>query len=63
MTGSLFDDLPEPEPEPTRKRIVWGCDQPKGCCTCCGGGGSDFGCGGMCWECRGTGHPHEPEQP
>lgn len=30
-----------------------------GCCTCCEGAGSDVGCAGMCWDCRGTGHPHE----
>jgi hypothetical protein len=32
-----------------------------GCCTCCGGTGSDNHCAGMCWDCRGTGHPHAPE--
>lgn len=33
-----------------------------GCCTCCEGTGSDVGCAGMCWECRGTGHIHERPQ-
>jgi hypothetical protein len=35
------------------------CDKPEGCCTCCDGAGQDVGCAGMCWDCRGTGHPHE----
>lgn len=33
-----------------------------GCCTACGGTGKDVTApetGGQCWDCRGTGHPHE----
>lgn len=40
-------------------------DDHPGCCTCCGGGGYDNHCAGICWDCRGTGHPHplpEPEE-
>jgi DnaJ-class molecular chaperone len=30
----------------------------RGCCTACKGEGYGFG-GEPCWDCRGTGHPHE----
>ena len=34
--------------------------QEQGCCTACEGWGADIY--GMCWDCRGTGHPHpDPE--
>lgn len=39
------------------------CGEPEGCCTCCGGAGQDFGCQGMCWDCRGSGHPHPLDDP
>lgn len=39
------------------------CDEPDGCCGCCGGAGQDVGCGGMCWDCRGTGHTHPMYDP
>ena len=29
------------------------------CCTACEGTGSGYD--GPCWDCRGTGHPHEPK--
>lgn len=37
-----------------------------GCCTECGGGGASGDPavpGGGCWDCRGTGHPHQTALP
>jgi hypothetical protein len=33
------------------------------CCTRCDGTGFNHGDQGMCWDCRGTGHPHEQPPP
>ena len=51
---------PTAAPECTCVRM---CDEPDGCCSCCGGCGQDVGCQGMCWDCRGTGHPHPLDDP
>jgi len=49
---------------------AWFCSRPdcrkaerayRGCCDTCGGTGKSYDpdTNGLCWDCRGTGHPHD----
>lgn len=43
--------------------LYWlACGTLPGCCYVCSGTGvsGDWETNGMCWDCRATGHPHEP---